>query len=180
MKNDDLAQIEQMILDRKQVELLPASEIVSESSAPTQDHAGMLVESAFNQAVVHKVATDESVRDDLLESAGDVIRAKTNAIRERADTEEKTALFHNKRGACECFGYTEDTTEKWAVRFMGAWHCVMTLLWIVIGMLSFAPIVFVAKKIVVIFKNTFVAVMLSIIVYLAVVVGLPVIIGLLG
>lgn len=179
--NEDLNEIEQEIQARKRAEeTLPSVPVISfdnpaekrENQVAT-DKTTELVESAFNQAVVHRVKTDENVQQTLLDSAEKVIKNKTDAIRERADLEDKTAYFRNKKGACECFGYNEETTEKWAVKIMNYWHNIMTAIWLFIGFFTFAPITFVAKKITVIFKKTWVAIAISIIIYLIIVIGFP-------
>ena len=133
-----------------------------------QDTAVELVESAFNQAVVHKVANDESVQQELLDSASKVIHNKMNAVKARADKEDKETHFNNKKGACECFGYNETTTDKWAVNVMSFWHNIMTAIWICIGCFTFAPITFVAKKIKVIFKATWLCIVLALLIYFGV------------
>lgn len=185
--NDDLDELEKIIQERKQsqtavtvggetptVPVIPFEKPAEKRETKTEkDTTTQLVEDAFNQAVIHRVATDESVQKDLLDSAEKVVKNKTNAIKERADLEDKTAHFNNKKGACECFGYNEATTEKWAVNVMNAWHNVMTAIWLFIGFFTFAPVTFVAKKITVIFKKTWVAIVLAILIYLIVVVGIP-------
>ena len=186
MDNTDLLDIEKEIAERQaQAAMVPGGKTPTAPAIPfatpaekpatqtAQDQAGELIESAFQQAVVHKVATDKGVQDDLLDSADRVIKNKTSALRERADQEEKEAYFNNRRGACDCFGYNEATTPKWAVNVMNAWHNVMTALWLFIGFFTFAPVTFVAKKITVIFKKTWLAVVVSIVLYLFFTVGLP-------
>ena len=196
MANEDLAAIEKEIAERKQSqeqsqeaatvdEQKPTVPVIAfppaaapavpqaEHAPQSKDKTTELVEEAFNQAVIHRVTTDESVQEELLDSAEKVIRNKTNAIRERADQEDKAAYFNNKKGACECFGYDEETTEKWAVTMMNFWHNIATAIWIVIGFFTFAPITFVAKKIVVIFKKSWIAIIVSILLYLLIVVGIP-------
>lgn len=183
MDNTDLTAIEKEIAERKAVDVPAISfdtPVQVQKEVKAQDTAGELVESAFNQAVVHRVATDEDVKNELLDSAGKVIKNKTNAIKERAEQEEKEAYFNNRKGACDCFGYDEATTEKWAVNFMNFWHNIMTAIWILAGCFTFAPITFVAKKIKVIFKKTWVAVTLAMIIYLGVTVGIPLLTGLLN
>lgn len=181
--NEDLNKIEQEIQKRKQSQAVDVPAISfddqpkKQEEAKAHDTAGELVESAFNQAVVHRVATDENVKNELLDSAGKVIKNKTNAIKERAEQEEKEAYFNNRKGACDCFGYDEATTEKWAVNFMNLWHNVMTAIWIFVGCFTFAPITFVAKKIKVIFKKTWIAVTLAVFIYLLVAVGIPLLTG---
>jgi hypothetical protein len=135
----------------------------------SKDKATELVEGAFNQAVVHKVKTDEKVQSQLLDSADKVIQNKVNAVKERAELEDKEAHFNNKKGACECFGYNEKSTEKWAVNIMSWWHNIMTAIWVIIGSVTFAPVTFVAKKIKVIFKATWLCVVLALLIYAGIV-----------
>ena len=149
--NEDLNEIEKEIEARKQTAAeAPAvpvdSKKTEEKREETPDKTTELVEGAFNQAIYTRVATDENMQKTLLDSAEKVIKNKTAAIRERADLEDKTAYFRNKKGACECFGYNEESTEKWAVKVMSGWHNIMTAIWLLIGFFTFAPVVFVAKK----------------------------------
>ena len=130
--------------------------------------AGDMVEQAFSAAVVATVTNNEKVQCEIVEGAEQVISNKTKAIKAQAELEAKEAHFNNKKGACECFGFNETTTEKWAVTLMGFWHNVATAIWIVIGMFTFAPITFVAKKIRVIIKKAWVAVLVAIVIYLIV------------
>jgi len=143
----------------------PEQNQVQVVDAPRDDAATQLVESAFQQAVINKVKTDTDVQEKLLDGAKQVIDNKVEALKNQADTEAKTANYNNKKGACECFGYNESTTEKWAVNTMNAWHNVMTAIWIIIGSVTFAPITFIAKKIRVILKASWLAITISIIIY---------------
>lgn len=173
--NEDLTEIEKEIEARKKraAEASAVPVISFDKSAEIRekqkDKTTELVEGAFNQAVFHRVATDENMQKTLLDSAEKVIKNKTDAIRERADLEDKTAYFRNKKGACECFGYNEETTEKWAVKAMNIWHNIMTAIWLCIGFFTFAPITFVAKKIIIIFKKTWIAVAVAVIIYLIII-----------
>ena len=141
----------------------------AEEKAPTteQPTASDMVEQAFTQAVVATVKNDEKVQSEILQGAEKVIQNKTEEIKARAEREAKEAHFNNKKSACECFGYNETTTEKWAVSLMGVWHNVITAIWITIGMFTFAPITFVAKKLSVIIKSAWLAVLIAIIIYAA-------------
>lgn len=163
----------EQIKETTAVEQLPqiAFDQLPKEVAPTEnatDKAQDLINSAFNQAVVHRVSTDEDVKQELLDSAEKVVHNKLDAIKARADAEDKEAYFNDKKNACDCFGYNETTTEKWAVSLMNIWHNIATAIWIVIGMLTFAPITFVCKKIKVIVKASWVAVLLAIIIYVVV------------
>ena len=193
MDNQDLTAIEKEIAERKAnevatVEEKPVAPVINFDRKPEQaentekpkDKAGELVENAFGQAIVHSITNNKELQSEMLDIAGDVVKNKTNEIRERTNKEEKEAYFNNRKGACDCFGYDETTTEKWAVKVMNFWHNIMTAIWIFVGCFTFAPITFVAKKIKVIFKKTWVAVTLAMIIYLGVTVGIPLLTGLLN
>lgn len=177
----DLMEIQQEI-DRRKQSAVTLPEIPFEKRGERvqkdtpRDVAGALVDEAFGQAVVAQVANNTDVQTGLLQSADKVIKSKVEAIKSRAEQEEKEAHFNNKKNACECFGYNEATTQRWAVDVMNWWHNVMTAIWLCIGFFTFAPITFVAKKITVIFKKSWVAVTLAIIIYLAVL-AFPVVYG---
>ena len=146
----------------------PLAEAKPTTEAKESTSAGELVEKAFNEAVCVTVKNDESVQTEIMHSAEQVIRNKTQELKARAETEAKEAHFNNKKSACECFGYNEATTEKWAVSLMGFWHSVLTAFWIVLGMFTFAPITFVAKKLSVIIKTAWLAVLIAIVIYIAI------------
>ena len=178
--DEDLEMIEKEIAERKALQAVEEKQIQFKPEPPKQekDKATQLVESAFNQAIINRVAENEDVQNELLESADKVIDNKLNAIKSRAEQEDKETHFNNKKGACDCFGYDEPTTEKWAVNTMNIWHNVMTAIWLFIGFFTFAPITFIAKKIGVIFKKAWIAVVLAIVIYLAVIL-IPLLTGLL-
>ena len=128
-----------------------------------------LVDNAFSQAVIAKIAQSDDIKIDLMNTAEKVIKNQTDAIGSDAEAMSKKANFNNKKSACDCFGYNEDTTEKWAVNIMNMWHNIMTAVWMFIGCFTFAPITFIAKKITVIIKRTWIAVLVSVLIYLTVV-----------
>lgn len=180
--DNDLQEIERQIVERKalvqQQAEVPAIPFERVDDEPKKDKATQLVETAFNQAIVNRVVENEEVQQELLDSADTVIHNKLNSIKAKADQEDKETHFNNKKGACECFGYNETTTEKWAVNVMNMWHNVMTGIWLVIGFFTFAPVTFIAKKITVIFKKAWLAVLLAVLIYLAVTL-VPILTGLL-
>ena len=180
--NEDLDIIEKQIAERKAIAEVPAINFNNNPSttdnASANDKASQLVESAFGQAIVARVSENQDIQEELLNSADTVVRNKLNAIKSRADAEDKETHFNNKKGACECFGYNETTTEKWAVNTMNVWHNIMTAIWLFIGFFTFAPVTFIAKKIAVIFKKAWLAVLLAVLIYLAVIL-VPLLTGLL-
>lgn len=129
---------------------------------------GSMIEDVFNAAVVETVKNDDNIKGEIVDSAKDAIHNKTKAIKDKMEAEAKEAHFNNNKGACECFGFTETSTEKWAVTMMKMWHRVMTAIWIAIGFVTYAPISFIAQKVGVIIKRTWLAVVVAGLIYLVV------------
>jgi alpha-galactosidase/6-phospho-beta-glucosidase family protein len=127
-----------------------------------------LVEEVFTQAVTHRVKNDTELQDKMLDTAKKFTETKMEVIKNKVDKEDKEAFFDSNQSACECFGYEEKTTEKWAVSMMKKWHNIMTAIWLGIGFFTYAPIAFIAKKISVIFKKTWIAVIIALILYLGI------------
>lgn len=136
---------------------------------PTKPITSELIEHSLGQAIKHKVITDDKVQERLLNTADKVIDNAMNEAESEAETADKKAYFNNKKGACECWGYDEDTTDKRFVKLMSIIHSIFTTVWIAIGAITFAPIVFVAKKISVIVKKTWIAAVIAILIYLAII-----------
>lgn len=129
------------------------------------DDTDELVDNVFKQAVVTQVQTDGELQTKVLGTAKKFTETKMEVIKNRVDKEDKQAFFENNESACECFGYDEKDTEKWAVKYMKIWHTIMTAIWISIGWVTYAPVAFIAKKIGVIFRKTWIAVLIAIILY---------------
>lgn len=146
---------------------------------PKKDVAGALIDQALGVAITHKVKSDENIQGRLLNTADKVIDTAMNVAENEADTKDKEANFNNKKGACECWGYNETTTEKKFVNAMAFIHSIFTAIWIGIGAITFAPIVFVAKKIQVIVKKTWIAVFIAVLIYLAIILT-PTLLAVLG
>ena len=53
----------------------------------------------------------------------------------------------------DCFGMEEDRTEKWLLKCVRFWYCVMSFLWFIIGALTFAPVIYISSKVERFFDN---------------------------
>lgn len=47
----------------------------------------------------------------------------------------------------DCFGMEEDRTEKWLLKCVKFWYCIMSFLWFFIGALTFAPVIYISSKV---------------------------------
>lgn len=70
-----------------------------------------------------------------------------------------------KDTALSCFGWEEVKTERWLVKSAKIWYALMSFLWFLLGGVTFAPIIFIANKINVIFKNRRKSIFISIAIY---------------
>ena len=127
-----------------------------------------MVEQAHAAATAVLITNSDPIKKEIIQGAEKVVKNKTKAITERSELEAKKALFESNKGACACFGFDEETTERWAVTTMKIWNGVMTFLWILAGSITFAPVVFISGKLGCIIKKTWVTVILAIVLYIGI------------
>lgn len=130
-----------------------------------QDKKSELVEDMFEQAVVHQVSTNKELQTKVLDTAKTYTETKMQTIATNVDTEHKEANFNNKKDACESYGFNEKTTPIWATKIMSVGYAVMLSIWLFIGSFTFMPVIFIAKKMSVGLKKTWVAIVFAIILY---------------
>ena len=191
--NSDLDEIQAKILEKKNSEvstevstntnlkidfntkkdILP---VESSEAEKTSSKAGSLVASLFEEAVLHTVSTDDEVKKEILDTAKQAVKDKTEAIKNQTDKESKEAYFDNNNDACKYFGYDEKTTSKFHVKLMAFWSAILNTLYIcTFGFLIVSPLTFLCKKVKVIIKQTWAAFLLALFIYLLVIMS-PVIV----
>lgn len=142
------------------------------------DEPSELVGQGINAAVIHKIKNDENVKSELLRAADKVINTKIEKQKNVVEKEEKQAIFENNKDACDLYGIDEKTVPKWVVKIAGKVQNFWYAIWLIIGFFTTAPIVFLSKKIAVVFKRMWVAVLLAVIIYLSAV-FIPILINIL-
>lgn len=130
------------------------------------DKKNALVEQMFEQAVVHQVSNDDTLKENVLDTAKKYTETKMQTIRTNVDTEFLEANFNNKKDACESYGFNEKTTPIWATKFMGFGYNIMLAIWLFIGSFTFMPVIFITKKMAVGLRKTWVAILFALIIYL--------------
>lgn len=143
------------------------------------DKKAELVETMFQEAVVHEVAQNNALKEKVLDTAKTYTETKMQVIKTEVDTEYKKAVFDNNADACESYGFNEKTTPSWAVRFMKVGYSIMLGIYLFLASFTVMPVIFLAKKMAVGLKKTWIAVLFAIIIYLGVV-FVPIIVGLLN
>lgn len=176
IKVESTPAIETPLVDFTPIENIQPVSSIQKSS----DEVGEVVTQIFKGAVVSTVQNDDGVKQDILDTAKTVITNKTEALKSQAEKESKEAYFDNNEAACQYFGYDERTTSKAHVKIMAFWAFILNTIYIfTIGFFVIAPITFICKKIKVVIKTAWVAVLLAILIYAAVI-GLPILFSWLG
>ena len=67
--------------------------------------------------------------------------------------------------ALTCFGWSESRTPKWLIKCAHFWYWAISFLWFIFGAMTFAPIIFIQKKIDVVFKDKIKSFVVAIIIY---------------
>lgn len=179
MTNEELDKMLEQRVKQKELEALDASApICVEKKAvehvveqiplavdPTSSEPTEIVDGMFNQAIGHVATTDKNVQAQVLDAAKGYITNKTEAIKSEINTENKKAFFENNEDACGSYGFNEKTTPKWAVKAMRIGYNIMVALWIFVGTFTFMPVSFICKKMSVIIKNVWLAVVLSVLIW---------------
>lgn len=105
---------------------------------------GMFTED--DSVLYENLEESEELFEDGLECAGKEITAED--------------VFEQIKGAkgepinpMDCFGMEEEKTEKWLLKCAKFWFCYMSFMWFLFGALTFAPVIFISKKVNVIFKD---------------------------
>lgn len=169
---NELAEKVQAFTQKQEVEAVNIFEKRKQEIAtqePPKDIKNELIEGMFRDGIKHQVANNEDLQKKVLETAKTYTETKMQVIQTNVDTEHKEAVFNNKKDACESYGFNEKTTPIWATKFMSIGYSIMLAIWLFIGSFTFMPVIFVAKKISVGLKKTWIAVIFAILIYLGVV-----------
>lgn len=126
-----------------------------------------LVDKGVDAAIVHKITNDDDVRSRLLDTANDIINNKLDEKHNDSERDKKRAALENNKDACDLYGIDEKTVPIWVVKAAKIVQNFWYIVWIIIGFATTAPVVFLSKKLSVVFKRTWVAVLLAITIYLA-------------
>jgi hypothetical protein len=78
------------------------------------------------------------------------VENETNVGEEHLESKSKEEYDETcesmEQSALKCFGWKDVPTEKWLVKCVKVWYCVISFIWFLFGSLTFAPIIFISKK----------------------------------
>lgn len=95
------------------------------------------------------VKTDEDVSKDCVEER-DIVSVESEKEEKHDGNED---FVNEPLKPLDCFVMEEEKTEKWLMKCVKFWYCIMSFVWFLLGALTFAPIIFISNKVNVIFKH---------------------------
>ena len=115
---------------------------------------------------IDEIINSEMIDETLPEEADDSDEISTE---ENPNKEENDIYIVDNK--LEYFGMGKEKTEKWLMKLVSVWYILASLCWFVAGALTFAPILFIAEKVDVLFKNKKKSIIIGVIVY-ALIIGM--------
>lgn len=164
----NILDLEQQVREKHDQEMQlfnqPKQPVVEEQ----KDQNQQLVEKMFNDAIVNRVANDQELNTQVLQTAKTYVNTSMQTISTNVDTKYKEAVFVNNKDACESYGFNEKTTPTWAVRLMKFGYSIMLAIYLFVASFTVMPVIFLMKKIQVAVKFTWLAILLALFIYLAI------------
>lgn len=100
---------------------------------------------------------------EMNEESESVCSAETENVE---NSEEKVENFVNEIvKPFDCFGMEEGKTEKWLMKCVKFWYCIMSFIWFLFGATTFAPVIYISNKVNVVFRDKKKAFLFSTILY---------------
>ena len=128
-----------------------------------------LVDKGVDAAIVHTIINDNNIQNRMLNTANTIINNKLDEKQHDSERDKKRAALGNNKDACALYGIEENTVPLWVVSVAKLVQNFWYIIWLIVGFFTTAPIVFLAKKITVVLKKTWVAVLLAVVIYLGII-----------
>lgn len=164
-----LIQNEKVAIVRRADEVVAQPVAVEPAEPAKKVKAGDLIEQGIGFTVVQKIQTDTDIQEKIGQTANRMIDNKLVEKANETERQKKEEVFKNNKDACDLYGIDEKTVPVWVVKSAKVVQNFWYLIWLVVGFFTTAPVVFLSKKIAVVFKKTWISVLLAIIIYGAVV-----------
>lgn len=164
-----LIQNEKVAIVRRADEVVAQPVAVEPAEPAKKVGASDLIEQGIGYTVVQKIQTDTDIQEKIGQTANRMIDNKLVEKANETERQKKEEVFKNNKDACDLYGIDEKTVPVWVVKSAKVVQNFWYLIWLIVGFFTTAPVVFLSKKIAVVFKKTWVSVLLALIIYGAVV-----------
>lgn len=158
---------ELMPMDEIRKEIRVETPVIQFAEESEPSVAEKTMQNIVGQAVIHQMSNDET-KHRVLKTVDKVIKTEISKIENQAEQGEKEAVFSNNKDACDLYGIDEKTVPKWVVNIAKLVQNFWYFIWLIIGATTIAPIVFLGKKIKVVIKKTWVAMLFAVLIYAAI------------
>ena len=86
-------------------------------------------------------------KDEREEESAEEVVAEEPVSNEKEEEKVSEKSESDNLTALGCFGWKEEKTEKWLAKCAKVWFLIMSLLYFLLGALTFAPIIFIKNKV---------------------------------
>lgn len=155
-------------LDAPSILQTPAPIVIPESAVDLLKNPVSAVKVSVAERARDLIKNDTDVSAKVDAASKKVVDSGLSTATAEAERLDKEAYKNANQDACDLYGIDETSVPKWVVknarRVQNFWYAV----WLFVGFFTTAPIVFLSKKIKVVCKKSWLAVILAIAIYLAV------------
>lgn len=147
---------------------------VIDFNSEDQDIVGVL----HKTAIISEVKNDEGIRQQIVDQAHKTINQNILKIDSDNTTRVQQAIYDVNKEACNCYGI-EQSVPTWEVKLMRGGHAVWFVVYWLFASLTICPVNVFIKGIRSFIKNSWLAVVISVMCYALITIGIPLLIALL-
>lgn len=144
--------------------------VLPEQKAPTlEQHIDNAIATAIQQET-QVALQDADLRDKMQNAAASVIEKKVDTVVKKTVGENNLATSELEEEGLGIFGYQPGkSVRRWQVKWAATFHAVLSAIWMFIAMFTFAPVVFIAKKLHNFVKFTWLGIVLALLIYVLII-----------
>lgn len=125
----------------------------------------------FKKTKVEKRSIEEmfTPKDEKFEEENGCEEVENNKENENSSFRNEVKVESREESsfnAVRCFGWSETKTPKFLIKCANFWYWAISFIWFVFGALTFAPIMFIYKKVDVLFKDNKKSFVVACVIYL--------------
>ena len=143
----------------------------TEKNNPTRE----IIDEIHQQAIIEQVKNDEGVQEQVLEHAKKSIQNEMDSMTQEEIKRKQETTYNANEEACKNYGI-DKSVPLWQIRLMKVGSAVWFCVYWVFATIVICPISVFAKGLKSFFKQTWIVILLAIIIYLLIAVGIPMLI----
>lgn len=128
------------------------------------------VDEAIDEEYEDDEIAEETSNDENAESQGEIKHEEAKSVKKPKKNIQIESPEEGSFNALTCFGWSETKTPKWLIKCAHFWYGAMSFFWFIFGTLTFAPIIFMQKKVNAVFNDKVKSFIVAAIIYVVFVV----------